>query len=1596
MANQNPAALALQALSSIEDMPADGAQPLWDGIHLRWFIGTERDFPAKGGFYVLRRRVGAAPTCLMPLLQPQVPAVVAKSSSLPTAIGTLSELNGPVPALPFGVATPGITGFYINDVGGLQFSLPAGVLASQFTVRVQIPTGLPVAPAVTITGSVGANVYYKEGPVTAVNGPVLTVTANPSQPVNTIQITGFPKGAILLDLCYVKAPVQVGTPIAAPAAVLAPPQNPWELIPGLMPLTKAITLPLQHPSYAANPGSESIATSLAIAQSRMIYGYWATAFRLGKKDPAPGPASGKVTLTNGSALATFTGTTWDNSLIGKLICVPAGGTDYAAYAVMAVPSPTCAVLSRPFSGATLSAVAYDALTGDDFADFVDRIASLMQPGGMRSAVSPPVLDPGIAAGRSVVINGDSNAVTGIGTQWTASLIGCDIEIGPSSSWGAYFTGTATYRIVTVPSSTQLTLDRPFVGSAGLPAVCGYQIVARANGDKLDATSPFLQFAPMDLVELASLAPSYAQALGLYWIDTSVFPGDVFDYIVIADRDDKFAHQAVNAMNWMNAGSPDFSSDALDGYMVSAVKHSGSPPLAAPAATLAFTLPCAGARITMANPNRASSDVGISVTDAATWSDPKTPQPAPVMMNLWRLPQGAGLAPDTTMKAYQDAGMMIPSISTLPPNQVRTVPDGWPPAQYPIHYMDSGTDGTGLAVGWYGYYANNIDIFGRWSAKSAQIPSTVVKGLPNAYTTANANADGDPSVHLQDLIAPPPPSGVRAWMLDDNDPNLVRDPAFGAWRSNFPVLPTVVGLRVRWTWPWAFQNQGPDLRRFLIYALSSPLNARTGTVTSVAAGSAGQSVVTLNIAADAFTGASLQVASRSFPILGSAGTTSVQLTVQNGGANKDEPPASNVAGAIVIPNGHALAKDLLDPRNWQWLAAVPQDLASTTFDVQMVEDPSIVTFDNPANNFSGVTATWDGTSTFVLDAYPGTYTAASVRPGIDALALTSPTASFMLQINSASNLQIVPASLPSPLPLAGTQFQWQIGPSATWDGTAFQLKGIPAVVRPGIDVLALTSATESFVVDIQSVSGSQIVPVTTSLPNPAPPAGTPFQWQLGPGSRGLQGLTATWNSTNNTLTLDGKNDLSYVHVGTDLVYVAVAGATPKGLNFFLPIAAVGANSLVLSGTPAQLSALTPGPWAWKIGQPFRQYEVFLPAPPGSPVIPATGLDISKLIPPSWPQPVVVHGMVGVSSADWRDDIPDQATPSRGLFGNEGKLAATPVYRVWLDPVKPPVSVWKTPLIATKANYKSESYFTVRWNNPGPGYYTHVLRAMDSAIFLELWKLNPATSLPTTGAPTAIAAFLTAFAALQTPSQYQAALTLWATLDDASLTWLAAQDALADAYKQITITPLDVGDHANADRVGPDDTLPHALNPNGCAYLDTLPGRSTNRYFYRLMFLDGAQNRSLLGPASPPVHIPKVAPPRTPVITAILGGDRQITIQWASNREPDLAGYQVYRAASQESAGDLRSMSLMGQPTKTQTAYIDTSCPASTDLYYRMVAVDTAGNVSRPSTAVLSRAFDVTPPVPATWQSAGPVKVDTHGLTHPQSDTVVPFTQAIALL
>lgn len=214
----------------------------------------------------------------------------------------------------------------------------------------------------------------------------------------------------------------------------------------------------------------------------------------------------------------------------------------------------------------------------------------------------------------------------------------------------------------------------------------------------------------------------------------------------------------------------------------------------------------------------------------------------------------------------------------------------------------------------------------------------------------------------------------------------------------------------------------------------------------------------------------------------------------------------------------------------------------------------------------------------------------------------------------------------------------------------------------------------------------------------------------------------------------------------------------------------------------------------------------------------------------------------------------------------------------------------------------------------------------------------------------------------------ASTGYLKLKDGPLRILAGLPGNEAAFTQVTLQPFEMAAAEIHDERRPDDDAAYVAADTAVrAYTDTLPGRATNRYFYRASFVDGAQHQSALSLAGPPVYLHKVEPPRAPVITKVIAGDRQITIRWAANREPNLAEYRIYQTTNKEATRDLRLMTLVRTAGATDQEWIDTDALPLVSMHYSLVAVDSDGNSSAPSKPVLSRAFDDSRLQAPTWVS-----------------------------
>ena len=398
---------------------------------------------------------------------------------------------------------------------------------------------------------------------------------------------------------------------------------------------------------------------------------------------------------------------------------------------------------------------------------------------------------------------------------------------------------------------------------------------------------------------------------------------------------------------------------------------------------------------------------------------------------------------------------------------------------------------------------------------------------------------------------------------------------------------------------------------------------------------------------------------------------------------------------------------------------------------------------------------------------------------------------------------------------------------------------------------------------------------------------------------------------------------------------------------------------------------------------RTYELFLPGttlatPPPSLTLPTA---------PSLTVPVS-YGLVGVSGADNKDRTdPRQSLSSPGPLvprpGNEGDIGGPAgVYQVWRQkPAAPVASFTEDKLLATRADFKSQSFFTLHFAK-SPNLSTDVYRALDETLF-RIDTDNAAVRNAEVG-------LITAASLGWDANRFQAAVTQvtaipatgYAQLSNDALRLLASLKSNAVAFSRLT-TPSLAPEIADARGLSDLPTYNPGAHPNTGAYTDTLDGRATNRYLYRTAYVDAAQNQGPLGPSTPPVYLPPTALPDAPILNKALAEQDSvgITLTWATSRSPDVTEYRIYRTGDPSRANDIRLMDQVHVEPEVAPAqrpatrpWTDHDVKGMVTYFYRMVAV-AGGRTSDQSATVQARAVDqalpVVPALTATWTTVNTV-------------------------
>lgn len=460
------------------------------------------------------------------------------------------------------------------------------------------------------------------------------------------------------------------------------------------------------------------------------------------------------------------------------------------------------------------------------------------------------------------------------------------------------------------------------------------------------------------------------------------------------------------------------------------------------------------------------------------------------------------------------------------------------------------------------------------------------------------------------------------------------------------------------------------------------------------------------------------------------------------------------------------------------------------------------------------------------------------------------------------------------------------------------------------------------------------------------------------SNAAVGINTQWNATmtGSRLRLDGElteYTIAAVSSPTSLLLDRAYDGTlnTKPLHTFFPPSSVKTGYVIRH--PLFVDFSKPANWRHRyhvvgfddphiaLSDGALLYEVFLPAP---------DTNVGQPFAPTLADPVIFAN-IGVSAADDKVHTPDDplraSEPFGGRFGNEGKVGApVGIFRVRRGRLDPPATVAgdSDKVFATRADYSGHSFYTYRWQ-PSANLKTHIFRAMDDAVFNVDWAERPLRANPTLDASqkqffpdealehlwdaTKRQVIADELNVLNDFSRDAAgktqAMDYYRGLSNDALRVLAGLAGNERAFTQITILPLDPQEPDPNDptslkwgnRRTPSDPDSFILGAPGNPlastslriYIDTLDGRATNRYFYRCAYTDGAHNPGALSLSSLPVYLPNLVPPRAPVFTRVIGGDRRITLHWSITPELDLIRCLVFRTEDEDATRDIR---LLGNP------------------------------------------------------------------------------------
>lgn len=314
----------------------------------------------------------------------------------------------------------------------------------------------------------------------------------------------------------------------------------------------------------------------------------------------------------------------------------------------------------------------------------------------------------------------------------------------------------------------------------------------------------------------------------------------------------------------------------------------------------------------------------------------------------------------------------------------------------------------------------------------------------------------------------------------------------------------------------------------------------------------------------------------------------------------------------------------------------------------------------------------------------------------------------------------------------------------------------------------------------------------------------------------------------------------------------------------------------------------------------------------------------------------------------------ATTDHDPYNNQGAVSA-PVLAFARDltppdpPDPPPAQVGEPAPADDRGNR------TVRLAWPGAALYTYQLHRVDVA------DLGPIVADPD-------------------PADLPACLAGEAPACDPA----TGGETCLDEHEEFAIRATAALDPGGFGRVSP---LPIEVAAGQAEHVDAVDATSSRRFLYAAKAVDAAGNASELSCPSAVVLVPDGVPPRPPVWTEVVAGDGAIELTWAVNPEADLDHYTIYRTAVEASAASRRKMVELVRLRPDGTAvtagpdaapggagayatlrWADAGADPGTTYWFRLDAVDFAGNRSPLSAIASARAFDATPPAAPLWAAS----------------------------